>query len=174
RSLRRSPEVRERLVPGARAPGPRPDADPGRAQEVQGPLRGRRAAFSRASVARAKLALGHVESHRPRSPVNVYFGDVPGPTMTSPVAAVLSDPGYRRLFVSGLFVNVARWVDLVTLGWLALQLTGSPFFVGLAAFARTAPLMVVGLFTGIVADRVSRARLLVVAPGVAAGTALLP
>jgi len=35
--------------------------------------------------------------------------------MTSPVAAVLSDPGYRRLFVSGLFVNVARWVDLVTL-----------------------------------------------------------
>src|SRR4029450_139387 len=109
----------------------------------------------------------------PRSPVNVYFDDVPGPTMTSPVAAVLSDPGYRRLFVSGLFVNVARWVDLVTLGWLALQLTGSPFFVGLAAFARTAPLMVVGPFTGIVADRVSRARMLVVAQGVAAATALL-
>jgi hypothetical protein len=39
RSLRRSPEVRERLVPGARAPGPRPGADPGRTQEVQGPLR---------------------------------------------------------------------------------------------------------------------------------------
>ena len=52
--------------------------------------------------------------------------------MTSPVAAVLSDPGYRRLFVSGLFVNVARWMDLVTLGWLTLQLTGSPFLVGLA------------------------------------------
>jgi MFS family permease len=93
--------------------------------------------------------------------------------MTSPVAAVLSDPGYRRLFVSGLFVNVARWVDLVTLGWLALQLTGSPFLVGLAAFARTAPLMVVGPFTGVVADRVSRARMLVVAQGVAAATALL-
>jgi MFS family permease len=93
--------------------------------------------------------------------------------MTSPVGAVLSDPDYRRLFVSGLFVNVARWVDLVTLGWLALQLTGSPFLVALAAFARTAPLMVVGLFTGIVADRVSRARLLVVAQSVAAATALL-
>src|SRR5438128_2524802 len=93
--------------------------------------------------------------------------------MRSPVAAVLSDPGYRRLFVSGLFVNVARWVDLVTLGWLALQLTGSPFLVGLAALARTAPLMVVGPFTGIVADRVSRARMLVVAQAVAAATALL-
>ncbi len=55
---------------------------------------------------------------------------------------MLSAPGYRRLWASGLFVNVARWVDLVTLGWLAFQLTGSPFLVGLAAFARTAPLMV--------------------------------
>jgi MFS family permease len=93
--------------------------------------------------------------------------------MTSPVVAVLSEPGYRRLFVSGLFVNVARWVDLVTLGWLALQLTGSPFLVGLAAFARTAPLMLVGPFAGIVADRVSRARVLVVAQGFASLTALL-
>jgi MFS family permease len=85
---------------------------------------------------------------------------------------VLSEPGYRRLFVSGLCVNVARWIDLVTLGWLALQLTGSPFLVGLAAFARTAPLMVVGPFAGVVADRVSRARVLVVAQAIASLTAL--
>ena len=64
-----------------------------------------------------------------------------------------------------------RW--LPCLGWLALQLTGSPFLVGLAAFARTAPLRVVGPFTGIVADRVYRARMLVVAQAVAAATALL-
>jgi MFS family permease len=90
----------------------------------------------------------------------------------SSVGAVLSEPGYRRLFVSGLFVNVARWIDLITLGWLALQLTGSPFLVGLAAFARTAPLMVVGPFAGIVADRVSRARVLVVAQATSAVSAL--
>ena len=36
------PEVRGRLVPHARAPRPRPDADPGRAQEVQGRLSRRR------------------------------------------------------------------------------------------------------------------------------------
>jgi MFS family permease len=88
------------------------------------------------------------------------------------VAAVLSAPGYGRLWASGLFVNVARWVDLVTLGWLAFQLTGSPFLVGLAAFARTAPLMAVGPFAGIVADRVPRARVLVAAQAVAAVTAL--
>jgi MFS family permease len=87
-------------------------------------------------------------------------------------AGVLDEPSYRRLWVSGLFVNIARWMDLVTLGWLALQLTGSPFLVGLAAFARTAPLMVAGPFGGIVADRLPRGRVLVVAQASAAATAL--
>jgi MFS family permease len=76
---------------------------------------------------------------------------------------LLREPGYRRLWLSGLFVNVARWMDLVTLGWLALQLTGSPFMVGIAAFARSAPLMAVGPFAGIVADRVPRGRVLAIA-----------
>jgi len=80
-----------------------------------------------------------------------------------PMTAILQEPSYRRLWISGLVVNIARWVDLVTMGWLALQLTGSPFMVGLAAFARSAPLMVVGPFAGIVADRVPRGRVLTIA-----------
>ena len=74
---------------------------------------------------------------------------------------VLGQPDYRRLWMSGLFVNTARWMDLVTLGWLALELTGSPFMVGLAAFMRSAPMMLLGPFGGIVADRASRGRILI-------------
>ena len=85
---------------------------------------------------------------------------------------VFREPSYRRLWASGLCMSVARWMDLVTLGWLALQLTGSPFMVGLAAFARAAPLMVVGPFTGIVADRVPRGRILFVAQSAGGVTAL--
>src|SRR5438093_1389122 len=88
------------------------------------------------------------------------------------VAEVLQEPSYRRLWVSGLCVNVARWMDLVTVGWLALQLTGSPFMVGLAAFARAAPLMAVGPFAGIVADRMVRGRVLLAAQSVGLVTAL--
>jgi MFS family permease len=76
-------------------------------------------------------------------------------------ADVLREGPYRRLWLSGLCVNGARWMDLVLLGWLAFQLTDSPFMVGLAAFARSAPLMVLGPFTGIVADRVHRGRVLI-------------
>jgi MFS family permease len=90
-----------------------------------------------------------------------------------PIPDILREPSYRRLWASGLFVNVARWMDLVTLGWLALQLTGSPFMVGIAAFARSAPLMVVGPFAGIVADRVPRGRILAVAQTSGLVTALI-
>src|SRR5581483_203198 len=76
-------------------------------------------------------------------------------------ASVLCERPYRRLWLSGLCVSGARWMDLVLLGWLAFQLTDSPFMVGLAAFARSAPLMVLGPFTGILADRMHRGRVLI-------------
>jgi MFS family permease len=88
------------------------------------------------------------------------------------MADVLGEPSYRRLWLSGLCVNIARWMDLVTVGWLALSLTGSPFMVGLAAFARAAPLMVVGPFGGIIADRVARGRVLLAAQAAGLATAL--
>jgi len=87
-------------------------------------------------------------------------------------AEVLREGPYRRLWFSGLCVNCARWMDLVLLGWLAFQLTDSPFMVGLAAFARSAPLMVLGPFTGIVADRMHRGRVLIVTQTLGLGTGL--
>ena len=87
-------------------------------------------------------------------------------------ASVLRERPYRRLWLSGLCVNGARWMDLILLGWLAFQLTDSPFMVGLAAFARSAPLMVLGPFTGIVADRMHRGRVLVFTQSLGLVTAL--
>ena len=78
---------------------------------------------------------------------------------------VLREDAYRRLWLSGLCLNTARWMDLVLLGWLALSLTGSPFLVALAAFARSAPMMVLGPFAGLVADRIHLGRVLLVSQG---------
>jgi MFS family permease len=89
-------------------------------------------------------------------------------------AEILRESPYRRLWLSGLCVNGARWMDLVLLGWLAFQLTDSPFMVAVAAFARSAPMMLLGPFTGLVADRMHRGRVLVFtqALGLATGLAL--
>jgi MFS family permease len=73
----------------------------------------------------------------------------------------LHDANFRRLWLAGLCVNVGRWLDFLVLGWLVLELTGSPFMVGVAAFCRFAPMIVLGLFAGLLIDRVPRGRLLV-------------
>ncbi len=47
-------------------------------------------------------------------------------------------------------------MEFVALGWLVLELTGSPIWVGVSSAARMAPFFVLGLVSGAVADRVDR------------------
>jgi MFS family permease len=73
----------------------------------------------------------------------------------------LRDPRYRLLWLTGLCAATARWMDLVVLGWLALALTDSPLMVGVAAFSRTAPMMLLGPFAGVLADQLPRVRVMI-------------
>ena len=47
-------------------------------------------------------------------------------------------------------------MDQISLGWLILQMTDSPFMVGVSAAARMAPLFFLGILSGAIADRVDR------------------
>jgi MFS family permease len=60
-----------------------------------------------------------------------------------------------------LLSSVGMMGEMVVLGWLALELTNSPFLVGLAMSARALPLFFVGAPAGVLADRVPRHQLLV-------------
>src|SRR5215510_10447556 len=51
-------------------------------------------------------------------------------------------------------------MDVVVLGWLALTLTDSPLMVGVAAFCRAVPMMALGPFAGVLADRLPRVHLM--------------
>jgi MFS family permease len=63
-------------------------------------------------------------------------------------------------------------MDLVVLGWIALQITGSPFMVGLGVFVRSAPMIALGPFAGVVADRLHRGRVLLFTQSLGVATAL--
>lgn len=82
-------------------------------------------------------------------------------SITSAVLDALREPRYRRLWLAGLCINSARWMDLLVLGWVVLTLTDSPLLVGLAAFCRAAPMMSLGPVAGLVADRFHGGRVLV-------------
>ncbi len=64
-------------------------------------------------------------------------------------------PRFRLLWVSALYSWVGRWIDTVVGAWLVLELTDSPFLVGLLGACRFAS-MLMGPFCGTVCDRTNR------------------
>ncbi len=80
-----------------------------------------------------------------------------------------------RLFYLGQLVSLAgTWMQAVAQGWLILLLTGSPFVLGVAAAARSLPVLFLVVPAGIVADRFDRRLIIIVTTIVAmiASTAL--
>jgi hypothetical protein len=83
-------------------------------------------------------------------------------------------PDLRYLGAGTLLNSVGMMGEIVVLGWLALELTDSPFLVGAAMGARALPLFFVGVPAGVIADRLPRHRLLVATgAGQAVATALM-
>ncbi len=65
------------------------------------------------------------------------------------------------LLWSGLIVsNVGTWMQNVAQGWLILQLTNSPLWLGLLGLSFAVPMVLLPLVGGAVVDRVNRIRLL--------------
>lgn len=64
-----------------------------------------------------------------------------------------------RFYVSGHVVHVMGWWgNRIGLGWLAWELTRSPSFLGIVAFASLIPVMIIGPFAGAMADRYGHRR----------------
>jgi MFS family permease len=80
---------------------------------------------------------------------------------------------YRLLWTGSLVSNIGTWMQMIGQGWLVLQLTNSPFWLGLVSFASAVPAILVSLPAGVLADRVDRRRLLLVTQSTAAALALL-
>lgn len=74
----------------------------------------------------------------------------------------LSVPNYR-LFWSGQLVSwIGSWMQTTAQAWLVLQLTSSPFEIGLVTTLQFLPFLLFSLFGGLIADRVSKRRLVLV------------
>ena len=68
---------------------------------------------------------------------------------------------YRLLWAGNFLAYTSRWMQMIMLGWMVLELTDSPWLVALIGFFASAPLIILGLFGGMLADKMDRAKLLV-------------
>ena len=74
-----------------------------------------------------------------------------------------------RLFYSGQLISVTgTWMQTLAQSWLVLTMTSSAFLLGLVSVFQFAPMLVLGLFAGAVADRVPKRTLLVTTQAISA------
>jgi MFS family permease len=67
------------------------------------------------------------------------------------------------IYTAGYVVsNTGLWVQRLAVGWLSWTLTESAFWVAAVAMADLAPVVILGMFGGVLADRVSRLRVAVI------------
>ena len=78
----------------------------------------------------------------------------------------LASADYRLLLSSSTLWWLAHYMEMLVLGWLVLELTNSPALVGLVAFCRAIPVLFVGGFGGMLADRIGRRPLIIAAQSV--------
>jgi len=74
----------------------------------------------------------------------------------------LGERDYRRYFAGTIVAQTGTWMQTVTQSWLVLELTGSPFKLGLIATLQSGPILLLSIFTGVLADRITRRTVLFV------------
>jgi len=73
----------------------------------------------------------------------------------------LAHRNFRLFFIGQGISLVGTWMQNVGEGWLILQLTNSPFYVGLTAALSSIGVLLFSLYAGVIADRVDKRRVII-------------
>jgi MFS family permease len=74
--------------------------------------------------------------------------------------AALAIPNYLRYYAGQAVSLVGTWMQTIAMGWLLLTLTGSGAALGALIAVQTLPVLLLGPYGGVVADRVDKRRLM--------------
>jgi MFS family permease len=91
----------------------------------------------------------------------------------APRFAALQHRNFNLLWAGLIVSNTGTWMQNVAQGWLVLQLTNSPLWLGLLGLSFAVPMIVLPLVGGAVVDRIDRIKLLYVTQTGAMLTALI-
>ncbi len=89
----------------------------------------------------------------------------------SPTFKALSVRNYRLYAAGGVISNTGTWMQRVAQDWLVLALTGSGSALGITTGLQFLPFLLVTPVAGLIADRMSKRRLLAITQSIMAATA---
>ncbi len=102
------------------------------------------------------------------------------PTLTAPIPVLTKRPAWRdtfislripnfRLFaISHLVAVIALWMQRIAQDWMVLELSGSVTAVGITVALQFAPMLVLGPWGGVIADRYNKRMLMILTQSLAA------
>jgi MFS family permease len=82
-------------------------------------------------------------------------------TITFSGARAFRHRNYRLFFGGQAISLVGTWMQQVAQGWLVLQLTHDPLWLGLVSVAQFGPVILLGLFGGVIADQLPKRKTLI-------------
>lgn len=74
--------------------------------------------------------------------------------------ALRNNRNFRLYWAGALASNAGTFMQTLAQGWLVYQLTASSFMLGLVTFSTSVPMLIFGLYGGVLADRIERRRLM--------------
>jgi MFS family permease len=76
--------------------------------------------------------------------------------------AALSVPNYRRYYGGQSISMIGTWMQMTAQAWLVLTLTHSSTWLGVVVALQTLPVLILGPYGGVIADRVDKRKLMIV------------
>ena len=87
---------------------------------------------------------------------------VPDPAARPSTFAALHIRNYRLFFSGQVVSNTGTWMQRIAQDWLVLQITNSPLAVGITTALQFLPMLLFGLWGGLLVDRYPKRRLLLI------------
>ncbi len=77
------------------------------------------------------------------------------------ISGLLRNRSFKYLWIAGSLSGTIRWLETLAIAVFVLEQTNSAFMVALTLFFRMFPMFLFGAFTGVIADRINRKKLMV-------------
>jgi len=106
------------------------------------------------------------------APTTHYTPPTPRPARKSSMFASLKVRNYRLFFVGQVVSNIGTWMQRIAQDWLVLSLTGSSAAVGITTALQFLPMLLFGLYGGVLVDRLPKRPTLLVTQAAMAMTGL--
>jgi len=79
--------------------------------------------------------------------------------------ASLKHPNFRLWFSGQVVSLIGTWIQATAQGYLVYELTSSPIMLGIVGFANGIPVWLFSLYAGLIADRISRKKFIMITQG---------